>query len=79
MNVGVLIKLMKGNPSWNIACIGKQQPRFYFSCSSEVMKDATQWRPLAHERIFFNVNNIQSMIVHNVVVRGDILQPPNRH
>jgi len=28
----------------------KQQPRFYWSCSSVVMKDATHWRPLAHER-----------------------------
>ena len=40
----------KGKPSVSIACMGKQQPRFNWSCSSVVMKDATPLTPLAHER-----------------------------
>jgi len=31
----------KGKPSGSIACTRKQQPRFYWSCSSVVMNDAT--------------------------------------
>ena len=42
----VYIQLMKRN----IACTRKQQPRFYWRCSSVVMNDATQMTPLAHER-----------------------------
>jgi len=39
-----------GKPSGSIACTRKQQPRFYWSCSSLVMNDATPPRPLAHKR-----------------------------
>ena len=35
----------KGKPSGNIACTRKQQPRFYWSCSSVVMNDATPPTP----------------------------------
>jgi len=40
----------KGKPSGSIACTRKRQPRFYWSCSSVVMNDATPLMPLAHER-----------------------------
>jgi len=56
---------VKRKPSGSIARIGKQQPRFYWSCSSVVMKDATQLTCWAHGRtvtLFSNVNNIQSII-----------------
>jgi len=43
-------KWWKGKPSGSIACTRKQQPRFYRSCSSAVMNDATPLTPLAHER-----------------------------
>jgi len=46
-----VIKLMKGNPSRSIACTRKQQPRFYWSCSSVVMNDvAPLTPPSAHEQ-----------------------------
>jgi len=35
----------KGKPSGSIACTRKQQPRFYWSCSSVVMNDATPLTP----------------------------------
>ena len=35
----------KGTPSGSIACMGKQQPRFYWSCSSLVMNNATPLTP----------------------------------
>jgi len=35
----------KGKPSWSIACTRKQQPRFYWSCSSVVMNDVTPLTP----------------------------------
>jgi len=44
------IKLMKGKATGSIACTRKQQPRFYWSCSSVVKNDATPLTPLAHER-----------------------------
>ena len=34
-----------GKPSGSIACTRKQQPRFYWSCSSVVMNDATPLTP----------------------------------
>jgi len=33
-----------------IACMGKQQPRFYWSCLSVEMKNATPLTPQGHER-----------------------------
>jgi len=38
-------KLMKGKASGSIACTRKQQPRFYWSCSSVVMNYATPLTP----------------------------------
>jgi len=40
----------KGKPSGSIACMRQEQPRFYWSCLSVVMKDATPLTPLAHEQ-----------------------------
>jgi len=40
----------KEKPSESIVCMGKQQPRFYWSCLSVVMKYATPLTPQAHER-----------------------------
>ena len=37
----VIINWWKGKHSGSIACTRKQQPRFYWSCSSVVMNDAT--------------------------------------
>jgi len=37
----------KGKPSGSIACTRKQQPRFYWSCSSVVMMMLHYWRSLA--------------------------------
>ena len=50
----------KGKPSGSIACTRKQQPRFYWSCSSVVMNDATPLTPPSAwaELPFSNVNNI---------------------
>ena len=39
------IKLMKGKALKSIACTRKQQHRFYWSCSSVVMNDATPLTP----------------------------------
>jgi len=47
---GSWLNWWKGKPSGSIACTRKQQPRFYWSCSSVVMNDATPLTPLAHER-----------------------------
>jgi len=44
-SVDSIIKLKKGKPSGNKAWMRKQQPRFYWSCSSVVMKDATPLTP----------------------------------
>ena len=53
----------KGKPSGSIACTRKQQPRFYWNCSSVVMNDATPMTPPS--RIpFSNVNNIH---VHSMI------------
>jgi len=38
-------KLMKGKPSWSIACTRKQQPWFYWSCWSVIMNDSTPLTP----------------------------------
>ena len=45
-----LLNWWKGKPSGSIACTRKQQPRFYWSCSSVVMNDATPLTPLAHKQ-----------------------------
>jgi len=84
------IKLMKGKATGSIACTRKQQPRFYWSCSSVVKNDATPLTPLAHERnsIFkckqhtctlHDPRGPKKIWLHNDVVRGDFLQPPHRH
>jgi len=39
------INWWKGKPSESIACTRTQQPRFYWSCSSVVMNDATPLTP----------------------------------
>jgi len=41
----VQLNWWKGKPSGSIACTRKQQPRFYWSCSSVVMNDATPLTP----------------------------------
>jgi len=40
-----ILNWWKGKPSGSIACTRKQQPRFYWSCSSVVMNDATPLTP----------------------------------
>jgi len=45
-----ILNWWKGKPSGSIACMRKQQPRFYWSCLSVVMNDATPLTPLAHEQ-----------------------------
>jgi len=55
-----ILNWWNGNPSGSIACTRKQQPRFYWSCSSVVMNDAT---PLSRTP-FSNVNNIH---VHSMI------------
>jgi len=45
---GVIIRVLnwwKGKPSGSIACTWKRQSRFYWSCSSVVMNDATPLTP----------------------------------
>jgi len=44
MNLTIL-NWWKGKPSGSIACTRKQQPRFYWSCSSVVMNNATTLTP----------------------------------
>ena len=56
----ILINWWKGKPPGSIACTRKQQPRFYSSCSSVVMNNAT---PLSGTP-FSNVNNIH---VHSMI------------
>ena len=41
----IILNWWKGKPSGSIACTRKQQPRFYWSCSSVVMNDATPLTP----------------------------------
>jgi len=41
----VQLNWWKGKPSGSIACTRKLQPRFYWSCSSVVMNDATPLTP----------------------------------
>jgi len=53
----------KEKPSESIVCMGKQQPRFYWSCSSVVMKDATPLTPLAHERN--SIYKCKQQTIHN--------------
>ena len=40
-----ILNWWKGKPSGSIACTRKQQPLFYWSCSSVVMNDATPLTP----------------------------------
>jgi len=61
------INWWKGKPSGSIACTRKQKLRFYWSCSSIVMNDATPLTPLAPRMSgtpFSNVNNIH---VHSMI------------
>jgi len=50
--IGILLTFnwCKVKPSWSIACMGKQQPLFYWSWSSVVINYATPLTPLVHER-----------------------------
>jgi len=41
----LILNWWKGKPSGSIACTRKQQPRFYWSCSSVVMNNATPLTP----------------------------------
>ena len=91
LKVGILfihsnMKMMKGKALRNIACTRKQQPRFYWSCSSVVMNDAT---PLTLPSAWAELHclmlttymytpwslNTRKIWLHNDVVRGDFLQP----
>ena len=44
-----LINWWKGKPPGSQACVRKKQPRFYWICSSEKIKDATPLSPQARE------------------------------
>jgi len=78
----VEINWWKEKPSGSKVFTEKQQSRFYWSCLSVVMKDATPLTPPSvwAELFFSNVNNIQSMIPEdqkNITIQwcstGDIL------
>jgi len=80
----------KGKPSESKACTRKQQPRFYWSCSSVVMNDATSLTPpSAWAGLHFQMwttymytpwsLRTRKIWLHIDVVRGDFLQPPHRH
>jgi len=81
-----LLNWWKGKPSGSIACTRKQQPRFYWSCSSVVMNDATPLTPpSAWAELHFQMSTTymytpwslrtRKIWLHNDVVRGDFLQP----
>ena len=59
-----LLNWWKGKPSGSIACTWKQQPRFYWSCSSIVMNDATPltppsaWAELHITKVFYFEMNV---------------------
>jgi len=89
-SVCIILNWWKGKPSGSIVCTRKQQPRFYWSCSSVVMYDATPLTPLAHaQNSIFKCKQQtctlhdpwgpEKIWLHNDVVRGDFLQPPHRH
>jgi len=61
-----LLNWWKGKPSGSIACTRKQQPRFYWSCSSVVLNDATLLTPPKRmsRTPFSNVKNIH---VHSMI------------
>ena len=62
----LVTKLMKGKALRKHSLHEKKHPRFYWSCSSVVIKDATALTPpSAWAERFPNVNNIQSMIPIN--------------
>jgi len=48
----------KGKPSGSIACTRKQQPRFYWSCSSVVMNGATPKPLLQTDKIMFYISQM---------------------
>jgi len=57
------IKLMEGKAPRKHSQHGEKQHRFYWSCTSVVMKDATLMTlTSAWAKLFPNINNIQSMI-----------------
>jgi len=85
-----MLNWWKGKPPGSIACTRKRQPRFYWSCSSVVMNDATPLTPPnAWAELHFQMSTTymytpwslrtRKIWLHNDVVRGDFLQPPNRH
>jgi len=89
-DVYITLNWWKGKPSGSIACTWKQQPWFYLSCSSVVMNDATPltppsaWAELHLQMLTPYMYSPWSLrtrkiLLHNDVVRGDILQPPHRH
>jgi len=54
----VIINWWKGKPSGSIACTRKQQPRFYWSCSSVVINDVT---PLTPKPFFKNICHFKTI------------------
>ena len=80
-----LLNWWKGKPPGSIACTRKQQPRFYWSCSSVVMNDATSLTPpSAWAELHFQMLTTymytpwslktRKIWLHNDEVRGDFLQ-----
>jgi len=61
----VVLNWWKGKPSGSIACKRKQQPQFYWSCSSVVMNDATP-----HDVCFQMINLNSSIALHLVIWVG---------
>jgi len=55
----------KGKPPGSITCTRKQQPRFYWSCSSVVMNDVTPLNPLLHERNSMFKSKQHTCTLHN--------------
>jgi len=52
-----ILNWWKGKPSGSIACTRKQQPRFYWSCSSVVMNNATPLTPpSARAELYFQIS-----------------------
>jgi len=61
----IVLNWWKGKPSGSIAYTRKQQPRFYWSCSSVVMNNATPMTPLAHAQ-----NSIFKCKQHTCTLHG---------
>jgi len=71
----------KGKPLGSIDCMGKQQSRFYWSCSSVVIKDTTPMTPSSawEELLFSNVKTYNPWSLRNRKIRGNLLQTLHRH